>query len=205
MLLNDKNTIKSGFNYLKFDPIMNFFINNFGSQIDPLDRYNDNYAIAICNLIIEQQISFKAAITIKKKFIGLTKSLSNSEIINLDDKKIQSIGLSFRKVNYIKNVLVFFEKEKPNLSNLSDLEISKKLCSIKGIGTWTSEMFLLFVLHRSDIFSFGDIALINSIKVNYGIKNKEDIKSLTLTWKPYRSLASLLLWKSVENKIFYNI
>ena len=205
MLLNEKNTIKSGFNYLKFDPVMSFFINNFGSQIDPLDRYNDNYALAICNLIIEQQISFKAAITIKKKFVGLTKTLSNNEIINLDDKKIQSIGLSFRKVNYIKNVLVFFEKEKPNLSNLSDLEISKKLCSIKGIGTWTCEMFLLFVLHRSDIFSFGDIALINSIKTNYGIENIEDIKSLTLTWKPYRSVASLLLWKSVENKIFYNM
>ena len=205
MLLNDKNTIKSGFNHLKFDPVMNFFINNFGSQIDPLDRYNHNYAIAICNLIIEQQISFKAAITIKRKFVELTKSLSNNEIINLDDKKIQSIGLSFRKVNYIKNVLFFFEKEKPNLSNLSDLEISKKLCSIKGIGTWTSEMFLLFVLHKSDIFSFGDIALINSIKTNYGIENADDIKSLTLTWKPFRSVASLLLWKSVENKIFYNI
>lgn len=73
MLLNEKNTIKSGFNYLKFDPVMSFFINNFGSQIDPLDRYNDNYALAICNLIIEQQISFKAAITIKKKIYWINK------------------------------------------------------------------------------------------------------------------------------------
>ena len=75
MLLNDKNTIKSGFNYLKFDSVMNFFINNFGSEIDPLDRYNHNYAIAICNLIIEQQISFKAAITIKKKICWINKNI----------------------------------------------------------------------------------------------------------------------------------
>ena len=79
MLLNDKNTIKQGFNYLSSDPIMNFFIKNFGDEIDALDRYDDNFAIALCNLIIEQQISFKAAITIKKKFANLIKSFSNKD------------------------------------------------------------------------------------------------------------------------------
>ena len=94
MLLNDKNTIKQGFNYLSSDPIMNFFIKNFGHEIDALDRYDDNFAIALCNLIIEQQISFKAAITIKKKFANLIKSFSNKEIIKLDSDTIKSIGLS---------------------------------------------------------------------------------------------------------------
>ena len=56
MLLNNRNTIKKGFAYLKSDTVMNFLINNFGDQIDPLDRHNNNYAIALCNLIIEQQI-----------------------------------------------------------------------------------------------------------------------------------------------------
>ena len=84
-----------------------------------------------------------------------------------------------------------------------DNEISKKLCSIKGIGPWTAEMFLLFVFHRPDIFSFGDIALINSIRVNYNLNNNDEIKMLTLKWKPYRSVASLLLWKSIENQVYY--
>ena len=158
---------------------------------------------ALSNLIIEQQISFKAAITIKKKFDDLTKLLSNREILEIDNKIIQSIGISFRKVDYIKNIISFFENEKPDFSNLDDKEISKKLCSIKGIGPWTSEMFLLFVFHKPDIFSFGDIALINSIKVNYNLNNHDEIKELTLKWKPYRSIASLLLWKSIENQIFY--
>ena len=203
MLLNSDNTIKKGFAYLSQDPVMSFFIKSFGDQIDPLDRYNNNFGIAICNLIIEQQISFKAAITIKKKFDDLTKELSNRDILKLDNKKIQSIGISFRKVEYIKNIISFFENEKPNFSALKDKEISKKLCSIKGIGPWTSEMFLLFVFHKPDIFSFGDIALINSIKVNYNLNNHYEIKALTLRWKPYRSIASLLLWKSIENQIFY--
>ena len=203
MLLNNKDTIKKGFTFLSSDPVMDFFIKEFGNQIDPLDRHNNNYAIALSNLIIEQQISFKAAITIKKKFDDLTKILSNREILEIDNETIQSIGISFRKVDYIKNIISFFENEKPDFSNLDDKEISKKLCSIKGIGPWTSEMFLLFVFHKPDIFSFGDIALINSIKVNYNLSNHDEIKELTLKWKPYRSIASLLLWKSIENQIFY--
>ena len=203
MLLNDKNTIKQGFNYLSSDPIMNFFIKNFGDEIDALDRYDDNFAIALCNLIIEQQISFKAAITIKKKFANLIKSFSNKEIIKLDNDTIKSIGLSYRKVSYIKNILRFFEEEKIEFNKLNDEGITKKLCSIKGIGPWTAEMFLLFIFHRPDIFSFGDIALINSVKKNYGVENTSEIKKLTLMWKPYRSIASLLLWKSIENQVYY--
>ena len=203
MLLNNKDTIKKGFTFLSSDPVMDFLIKEFGNQIDPLDRHNNNYAIALSNLIIEQQISFKAAITIKKKFDDLTKLLSNREILEIDNETIQSIGISFRKVDYIKNIISFFEHEKPDFSALNDKEISKKLCSIKGIGPWTSEMFLLFVFHKPDIFSFGDIALINSIKVNYNLNNHDEIKELTLKWKPYRSIASLLLWKSIENQIFY--
>ena len=203
MLLNSDNTIKKGFAFLSQDPVMRFFIKSFGNEIDPLDRYNNNFGIAICNLIIEQQISFKAAITIKKKFDDLTKELSNRDILKLNNKKIQSIGISFRKVEYIKNIISFFENEKPNFSEMDDNEISKKLCSIKGIGPWTAEMFLLFVFHRPDIFSFGDIALINSVKINYGIEKINDIKKTSLKWKPYRSIASLLLWKSIENQIYY--
>ena len=203
MLLNNKDTIKKGFTFLSSDPVMDFFIKEFGNQIDPLDRHNNNYAIALSNLIIEQQISFKAAITIKKRFDDLTKLLSNREILEIDNETIQSIGISFRKVDYIKNIISFFENEKLDFSNLDDKEISKKLCSIKGIGPWTSEMFLLFVFHKPDIFSFGDIALINSIKLNYNLNNHDEIKELTLKWKPYRSIASLLLWKSIENQIFY--
>ena len=203
MLLNNKDTIKKGFTFLSSDPVMDFFIKEFGNQIDPLDRHNNNYAIALSNLIIEQQISFKAAITIKKKFDDLTKLLSNREILEIDNETIQSIGISFRKVDCIKNIISFFENEKPDFSALNDKEILKKLCSIKGIGPWTSEMFLLFVFHKPDIFSFGDIALINSIKVNYNLSNNDEIKELTLKWKPYRSIASLLLWKSIENQIFY--
>ena len=199
MLLNNDNTLKKGFAYLSQDPVMSFFIKNFGNQIDPLDRHNNNYAIALCNLIIEQQISFKAAITIKKKFNDLTKELSNRDILKLDNKKIQSIGISFRKVEYIKNIISFFENDKPNFSDLDDNEISKKLCSIKGIGPWTSEMIMIFALLRPDIFSIGDLGLIKAVQLLVPeAVTKEDVLKISARWAPYRTAASWYLWRMLD-------
>tara|TARA_B100001769_G_C22083840_1_gene584140 strand:- start:995 stop:1630 length:636 start_codon:yes stop_codon:yes gene_type:complete len=202
-LIDNEKVINDAFEHLSHDKVMEFFINSFGDKINPNDRYNSNYAISICNLIIEQQISFKAAISIKKKFFNLIDGKSNSEILKIPDDKIQSIGLSFRKVEYIKNVLIFFRDNKININEMSNDEITKSLISIKGIGKWTCEMFLMFVCLRKDIFSFGDLALINSMKKNYCIDDLNLLKSISEKWKPYRTIAALLLWYSIENNIYF--
>ena len=202
-LIDNEKVINDAFKHLSNDKVMEFFINSFGDKINPNDRYNSNYAISICNLIIEQQISFKAAISIKKKFFNLIDGKSNSEILKIPDDKIQSIGLSFRKVEYIKNVLIFFRDNKININEMSNDEITKSLISIKGIGKWTCEMFLMFVCLRKDIFSFGDLALINSMKKNYCIDDLNILKSISEKWKPYRTVAALLLWYSIENNIYF--
>ena len=201
--LNNSNLLIA-FEYLKKDEIMSFFISKFGNEIDVNERNNSNHAIALCNLIIEQQISFKAAITIKKKFHDLISNKSNKQILELENSTIQKVGVSFKKVEYMKNVLSFFTENHLDLENLDQNEIEKKLIKIKGIGKWTIEMFLMFVVLKPDIFSFGDLALINSIKKNYGTTDKNEISKLTLSWSPYRTVASLLLWFSIEKNIFYD-
>lgn len=202
--LNNSNLLIA-FEYLKKDEIMSFFISKFGNEIDVNERNNSNHAIALCNLIIEQQISFKAAITIKKKFHDLISNKSNKQILKLENSTIQKVGVSFKKVEYMKNVLSFFTENHLDLENLDENEIEKKLIKIKGIGKWTIEMFLMFVVLKPDIFSFGDLALINSIKKNYGISDKNEVSKLTLSWSPYRTVASLLLWFSIEKNIFYDL
>ena len=202
--LNNSNLLIA-FEYLKKDEIMSFFISKFGNEIDVNERNNSNYAIALCNLIIEQQISFKAAITIKKKFHDLISNKSNKQILKLENSTIQKVGVSFKKVEYMKNVLSFFAENHLDLESLDQNQIEKKLIKIKGIGKWTIEMFLMFVVLKPDIFSFGDLALINSIKKNYGITEKNEISKLTLSWSPYRTVASLLLWFSIEKNIFYDL
>lgn len=197
---------EEAFNHLKSDKVMSFLIQKFGKEITLYDRYEDNYAKAISLLIIEQQVSFKAAITIKKRFIELIDKKNNKDILRIKDKKLQSIGISNRKVSYIKNTYQYFEENKIEFQKLNDNEIIKELIKIKGVGLWTAEMFLIFILFKINIFSKGDLALINSVKKNYQIENLDDLKleKITQKWEPYKSIASLLLWKSIEEKVFYN-
>ena len=199
-------TFKEAFCHLKSDKVMSFLIQRFGKEITLKDRYEDNYAKAISLLIIEQQVSFKAAITIKKRFIKLIDKKNNKDILKIDDEKLQSIGISNRKVSYIKNTYKYFEENKIEFEKLNDTEIIKQLIKIKGVGVWTAEMFLIFILFKINIFSKGDLALINSVKKNYQIENLDDLKleRITQKWEPYKSIASLLLWKSIEEKVFYN-
>ena len=194
------------FKYLNKDPVMKYLIQKTGSKIDLYDRYNQNLARALADLIIEQQISFKAAITIKNRFSDLTSNLTNKEVLELGNDVIQSIGISFRKVEYIKNIFYYFLHSNFDFESATDQEIETELRNIKGVGVWTVEMFMTFILFRMDIFSKGDIALINSIKINYKIDDlgEEKLDEIINKWSPFKTIASLLLWKSIETKEFYS-
>jgi DNA-3-methyladenine glycosylase II len=125
--------------------------------------------------------------------------------LNIPDNEIQSLGLSHRKVEYIKNTFQFFKNNDLEFNELTDDEVINELTKIKGVGEWTAQMFLIFNLFRQDIFSPKDLALINSIKINYKINNLENsrLNELTNSWSPYNSIACLLLWESIENKVFF--
>ncbi|MDG1032248.1 MAG: hypothetical protein P8P25_06145 [Flavobacteriaceae bacterium] len=196
---------KDAFNHLKNDKVMLFLISKFKNDITLNDRYESDYSKAISMLIIEQQVSFKAAITIKKRFLTLIKNKSKDQILEIENNKMQSIGISHRKVDYIKNTYLFFRDNKIDFEKISEKQVVKELTRIKGVGKWTSEMFLIFILFKTNIFSKGDLALINSIKVNYNINQLSDQKldDFIKKWSPYNTIASLLLWKSIEEKVFY--
>lgn len=198
-------TLKKAYTFLSKDERLKFLIDKFSNEIDITERYNDSYPMALAFLIIEQQVSFRAAITIKKRFINKVSNLSNDEIINLSDEDLQSIGISYRKVEYIKNVFKYFKNFKYDFDNASNDDVVKELIKIKGIGVWSAEMFLIFVLFRINIFSKGDLALMNSVKMNYNIDKKQPdiLNELINSWSPYKSVASLLLWKSIEEDFFY--
>ena len=200
-----QKTIRNAFHHLKNDEVMCYLIKNLASKLDWSNRFSNDYALSISNLIIEQQISFKAAITIKKRFQHLVKNLDYNQILNLENDKIQKIGLSFRKVEYIKNNYEFFLKNSIKFDDLSNEEVIHELTKIKGIGEWTVQMFLIFNFFRQDIFSKKDLALLNSIKKNYFIKDltSKKLDYLIKKWKPFNSIASLLLWESVERGVFF--
>ena len=195
---------EQAFEHLKKDEVMKTLIKKVGNEITLYDRTEKDLAKAIAQLIIEQQVSFKAAITIKKRFKKIIEKLSYKEILKIKNTDLQTIGISFRKVEYIKNVYTYFLNSTFDFYNENSKNVVKELIKIKGIGKWTAEMFLIFILYDLNVFSKGDLALINSIKINYGINEINDsmLNIMTEKWSPYKTVASLLLWKSIEEKKF---
>ena len=198
-------TLKKAYSFLSKDMCMKFLIDRFSNEIDINERQDDNFAKALSYLIIEQQVSFKAAIKIKERFRLKITNLSNNEVLNIDLNELKSVGISYRKAEYIKNVYKYFDNSNFDFMSASNESVILELTKIKGIGLWSSEMFLMFVLLRIDVFSKGDLALMNSVKRNYNIdlKQTDVLDELINSWSPYKTVASLLLWKSIEEGCFY--
>ncbi|MEK9178784.1 MAG: DNA-3-methyladenine glycosylase 2 family protein, partial [Patescibacteria group bacterium] len=121
----------------------------------------------------------------------------------LKDEKIRSAGISYQKISYIKDLAKKFQNKQiefDKFDKLTDEKIIDELVSVRGIGRWTAEMFLIFGLGRPDVFSYGDLGLRRAIERLYKIQDLSEIEAIRISekWKPYRSVASRFLWKSLE-------
>ena len=167
-------------------------------------KLNPNYYHSLINAIIGQQISVSAANAVKNRFFNLKKTINPKNILNLEPENLRKCGLSRQKISYINNISLFFIENKDFISNLNkyeELEIKEKLLSIKGVGNWTAEMFLLFSFGSSNIFPTGDLGIIKAISKLY--KKKIPISHLYLAtlqkrWAPYNSIATWYLWRSLD-------
>ena len=160
--------------------------------------------LTLARSIVGQQISVKAAQSVWDKLTLKVVQISPENISMIHSNTLKSAGLSRQKVLYLKNLAYAFleNKIKINLwSKMSDDEIILDLIKIKGIGRWTAEMFLIFNLCRADIFPLDDIGMIKGIcrlyNLKYPIKREELIK-IGNKWKPYRSVATWYLWRSLD-------
>lgn len=169
-------------------------------------KYEKNIYEALLTAIVSQQLSVKAADTIWSRVETLLSGdLSPQNILGTPDNKMREAGMSWAKIKYIKGIAEAFLSgliEEKSISKLSDEEVVIELTKLKGVGQWTVEMLLIFTLGRPDIFSIGDMGLKNAVSKLYKV-DKNDIKKIeeiSLNWKPYRSTASRLLWKSLDNE-----
>lgn len=157
--------------------------------------------------IIGQQLSGKAASTIFGRFLGLfpkEQTPKPEEILKLSEESLRSCGLSHQKASYLKSLSEEIKSGRLTLEELHvlpDEAVITALTKVKGIGPWTAEMFLIFSLGRLDTFSVGDLGLRTAVGRLYGVDRNDKIKieEISKKWSPYRSLASLYLWKSLEN------
>ncbi len=193
----------SGQIYLKKDPVMRKLIAKH--QIKEYYGSQNNYFLDLVEIVIGQQLSMKAADSILKRFLTLFPAKPKpDDVLKVSVEKLSAVGLSNSKVNYVKNIASAISSGALILDQLekqTDDEIKKELIKIKGIGPWSAEMFLIFSLKRPDVFSVGDLGLRSAIEKLYGIKrdNLKEIEKLADSWRPHRSLASRLLWASLDN------
>lgn len=183
------------------DPVMKKLISEHGRIAFRPER---DYFEALSNSIISQQISVKAAASIFGRFREITK-LQPTITFDLDEKQIKEIGLSGQKAKYLKDLAEHFVDDSAvfnHLDSLNDDEVIAELTKVKGIGVWTAQMFLMFTLHRPDIFAPDDRGLQLAIEKHYGQKlgRAELEKFAEKMWAPYRTSASLHLWRSLDNE-----
>jgi 3-methyladenine DNA glycosylase/8-oxoguanine DNA glycosylase len=180
------------------DPILKQLISSYPI---PTFRKSDNFLHDLIKYIIFQQISTKAGNTIYNRFLEFHSFKEQNSEFKWEEKDWKKIGLSHQKKSYIENLF-----DKNNLEMINSLscindskEIRNLLISLKGIGPWTIDMFLIFSKHDLNIFPKGDLAVINVIKSLYGVDSINDIESIAEKWHPYQSIATLYLWESLDD------
>jgi DNA-3-methyladenine glycosylase II len=169
-----------------------------------LKRKNHHFSVLV-ESIISQQIATNAAEAIFNRFKKLyPKFPTASEILSTKKSKLRAVGLSGMKIEYLKDLARHVEEGKLNMktfSKMEDEEVITQLTQVKGIGRWTAEMFLIFSLGRQDVFPVDDLGLRKGVQMVFSlpeIPKPREVERLGEKWKPYRTIATWYLWKSLQ-------
>jgi len=164
-----------------------------------------SYFHSMINIVISQFISTTAAAAISKKILihFKTNTFTPSQFINLSIKEIKSLGLSTNKSKSIKEISRIFHESNLSykLNSFSEADLDEVLLSIYGVGPWSLQMFKLFTLGYTDIFSSKDAALRKAMEMAGMVKPNSpevDYDKYSKKWVPYRSIASMHLWASLN-------
>jgi DNA-3-methyladenine glycosylase II len=154
----------------------------------------------LVHIILEQQVSLASALSALNKLKERVQELTPSRLLLLTDEEMRACYCSRQKTSYIKYLAEALLSGQLNLTELERLPndaIRAKLITLKGIGNWTIDVYLMFVLQRADIFPAGDLAAVNALKRVKGLSpgiGKKEVIALTTQWQPYRTVATMLLW-----------
>jgi DNA-3-methyladenine glycosylase II len=154
----------------------------------------------LVHIILEQQVSLASALSALNKMRERVQELTPARILLLTDTEFRESYFSRQKtayVRYLAEAIVSGQISLEAFEEMEDEDIRRELCALKGIGNWTVDVYLMFVLQHTDILPLGDLAIVNAIKRLKGLPKETTKEELTLIgqqWKPYRTVASMLLW-----------
>jgi len=177
-------------------PVMAKLIAHHGAC--PLADGDPDAFETLASSIIGQQLSLQAAETIGKRVLALISAFTPEQVLAASIEDLRAAGLSAAKVRYIVELARRVEDGRLNLAALpqmQDSEVVAALLELPGIGQWTAEMFLIFGLKRPDVLSLGDAGLQRAARMLFG--NEVDLQQAGAAWRPWRSVASWHLWRTL--------
>jgi DNA-3-methyladenine glycosylase II len=201
----DKQLARAVKHLSKHDPVLAKVIANAGP---PTLRPHNDYYRALAGSIIGQQLSVKAAATIRDRFavLGGKQFPTPEQVRGFSEEELRAVGLSRAKVKYVKDLaqhIVDGRLRVDDFPTLTNDAIIVELTDINGIGEWTAHMFLMFSLGRLDILPVGDLGIRKGVQVLYGFKNLPSPLEIERVaeknqWSPYESIASWYVWRSID-------
>ena len=183
------------------DPTLADIIQNAGESV--LQPRNDPF-FSLSRSIVGQQVSAGAAGTIWRRLIAATGEITPNAISDQSEESLHRCGLSRRKAQYLLNLADHFVQggfDAASWDEMDDEKVIERLVLINGIGRWTAEMFLIFHLMRPDVLPVTDIGIQRAMArhFNEGVRpNPEEMREISAPWKPWRSVASWYLWRSLD-------
>lgn len=192
------------------DPVLAELIDRFGTDgisDSRRGRPQDHYG-ALVRAIVGQQLSTRAAQAIYGRLIDRFEGRppTPEEVLADDPEELRAAaGLSRAKVIYLRSLaehVLDGSLELDKLSRLSDEQVIAELVAVKGLGLWSAHMFLMFDLKRPDVLAVGDLGIRRAIMQRYGLEampTPAEAERIGEPWRPYRTLASLFLWRSLRN------
>lgn len=171
-------------------------------------RYHPPVLATLARSIVSQQLSGRAAATIWSRLRALVhpRQVTAAAILALDDATLRGCGLSTQKVAALRDLAARTaagEVRFRALPRMNDEEVISHLTPVRGVGVWTAQMFLIFALRRPDILPTGDLGIRNAMLRAYGLDAPPApgaMEELAAPWRPWRSVASWYLWRSLDNQ-----
>lgn len=187
------------------DPVLGRIIREIGPY--RIEYSPPNYQ-TLAKAIVLQQLSGKVAATIFRRLLAVAGDgeLTPERLLALDPRELRPLGLSRQKIAYLREAAERVLARQLNfaeLARLPDEEVVRRLTAIRGIGLWTAQMFLIFALRRPDVMPSQDLGIRAAVRRAYGFARlpaPREVEALAERWKPYRSVASWYLWRSLEDQ-----
>ena len=187
--------------FLREDDVLGPLVEEFGPLgLDPADDLYRRIVVSI----LRQQVSMASAAATRERLFAAVEP-TPEEMLEADEAVLRDAGLSRQKASYVRNVAeAFIERgyDREYFAELDDGAVVEELTSIKGVGEWTANMQLMFSLGREDVFPVGDLGVRKGMAALYADEmSRAEMVEIAERWRPYRSYASLYLWRANEDVV----